>query len=136
MCEFRALEGRNSNEGATGSSASVTQESVPFTPLPGWGRLWGVHGRKPFCSYWGLAGPVCPFLQRVEATLAWDQSQQAQERKKVGAPLPSQLDVKKLILAYHLNFCAGRPVYLTRISSSISQSHFYEILMLLSPFHR
>ena len=79
VCEFRALAGRNSNEGATGSSASVTQESVPFTPLPGWGRLWGVHGRKPFCSYWGLAGPVCPFLQRVEATLAWDQSQQAQE---------------------------------------------------------
>lgn len=136
VCEFRALAGRNSNEGATGSSVSMTQELVPFTPLPWWGRLWGVHCRKLFGSYWGLAGPVCPFLQRVEATLVWDQSQEAQERKKVGAPLPSRLDVKKLILAYHLNFCAGHSVYLTRINSSISQSHFYEIIMLFSPFHR
>lgn len=133
VCEFRALAGRNSNEGVTGSFVSMTQELVPFIPLPWWGRLWRVHCRKLFCSCWGLAGPVCPFLQRVEATLAWDQTQEAQERK---GSTSSQLDVKKLILAYHSNFCAGHSVYLTRINSSVSQSHFYEIIMLLSPFHR
>lgn len=52
------------------------------------------------------------------------------------AALPSQLDVKKPTLAFHLNFCAGRFVYLPCVSSSISQPHFYEMIMLLSPSRR